>query len=94
MEGRVGPAKGKDFDTANAMGRCLITADEIPDPYNLTMIARVTGEEWGRANASSMYWIFEKLIACISRSKTLYLPRLPHGRQRLRPRAFALHQAG
>ena len=72
MEGRLGPAKGKDFDTANAMGPCLVTADEIPDPYNLTMIARVNGEEWGRGNSSSMYWKFEDLIAFISRSETLY----------------------
>jgi 2-keto-4-pentenoate hydratase/2-oxohepta-3-ene-1,7-dioic acid hydratase in catechol pathway len=72
MEGRLGPAKGKDFDTANVMGPCLVTADEIPDPYNLTMIARVNGEEWGRGNSGSMYWKFEDLIAYISRSETLY----------------------
>ena len=72
MEGRLGPAKGKDFDTANPMGPCLVTADEIPDPYNLAMIARVNGEEWGRGNSGSMYWKFEDLIAYISRSETLY----------------------
>jgi 2-keto-4-pentenoate hydratase/2-oxohepta-3-ene-1,7-dioic acid hydratase in catechol pathway len=72
MEGRLGPAKGKDFDTGNPMGPCLVTADEIPDPYNLTMIARVNGEEWGRGNSSSMYWKFEDLISYITRSETLY----------------------
>jgi 2-keto-4-pentenoate hydratase/2-oxohepta-3-ene-1,7-dioic acid hydratase in catechol pathway len=72
MEGRLGPAKGKDFDTANPMGPCLVTADEIPDPYNLTMIARVNGEEWGRGNSSSMHWKFEDLISYITRSETLY----------------------
>jgi 2-keto-4-pentenoate hydratase/2-oxohepta-3-ene-1,7-dioic acid hydratase in catechol pathway len=72
MEGRLGPAKGKDFDTGNPMGPCLVTADEIPDPYNLTMIARVNGEEWGRGSSSSMHWKFEDLIAHISRSETLY----------------------
>lgn len=72
MEGRLGPAKGKDFDTGNPMGPCLVTADEIPDPYNLTMIARVNGEEWGRGNSGSMYWKFEDLISYISRSETLY----------------------
>jgi 2-keto-4-pentenoate hydratase/2-oxohepta-3-ene-1,7-dioic acid hydratase in catechol pathway len=72
MEGRLGPAKGKDFDTSNPMGPCLVTADEIPDPYNLTMIARVNGEEWGRGNSNSMYWKFEDLIAYITRSETLY----------------------
>jgi 2-keto-4-pentenoate hydratase/2-oxohepta-3-ene-1,7-dioic acid hydratase in catechol pathway len=72
MEGRLGPAKGKDFDTGNPMGPCLVTADEIPNPYNLTMIARVNGEEWGRGNSGSMHWKFEDLIAHISRSETLY----------------------
>ena len=48
LGGQLGPAKGKDFDTANAMGPCLVTADEMKDPYNLTMVARVNGEEWGR----------------------------------------------
>jgi 2-keto-4-pentenoate hydratase/2-oxohepta-3-ene-1,7-dioic acid hydratase in catechol pathway len=72
MEGRLGPCKGKDFDTGNPMGPCLVTADELTDPYNLTMIARVNGEEWGRGNSNSMYWKFEDLIAYISRSETLY----------------------
>ena len=72
MQGTLGPAKGKDFDTGNVMGPWLVTADEIPDPYNLEMVARVNGEEWGRGNSSTMYWKFEDLIAHISRSETLY----------------------
>lgn len=72
MPGMLGPAKGKDFDTANVMGPCLVTADELPDPYNLTMIARVNGEEWGRGHSSSMYWKFEDIIAHVSRNETLY----------------------
>jgi 2-keto-4-pentenoate hydratase/2-oxohepta-3-ene-1,7-dioic acid hydratase in catechol pathway len=72
MEGRLGPCKGKDFDTGNPMGPCLVTADELTDPYKLTMIARVNGEEWGRGSSSTMHWKFEDLIAYISRSETLY----------------------
>lgn len=72
MIGQLGPAKGKDFDTGNAMGPCIVTADEMPNPYDLTMIARVNGEEWGRGNSSTMHWKFEDLIAFISRSETLY----------------------
>jgi len=72
MIGQLGPSKGKDFDTGNAMGPCLVTADEIPNPYDLTMIARVNGEEWGRGNSGTMHWTFEDLIAFISRSETLY----------------------
>lgn len=72
MPGMLGPAKSKDFDTANVMGPCLVTADELDDPYNLTMIARVNGEEWGRGNSRDMRWQFEDVIAHISRSETLY----------------------
>jgi 2-keto-4-pentenoate hydratase/2-oxohepta-3-ene-1,7-dioic acid hydratase in catechol pathway len=70
MPGQLGPGKGKDFDGSNAMGPCLVTADEI-DPYRLTMIARVNGEEWGRGNSSEMGWTFEDCIAHVSRSETL-----------------------
>jgi 2-keto-4-pentenoate hydratase/2-oxohepta-3-ene-1,7-dioic acid hydratase in catechol pathway len=72
MAGQLGPAKSKDFDTANPMGPCLVTADELDDPYNLTMIARVNGEEWARGNSGTMFWRFEDLIAHISRSETLF----------------------
>jgi 2-keto-4-pentenoate hydratase/2-oxohepta-3-ene-1,7-dioic acid hydratase in catechol pathway len=72
MAGQLGPGKGKDFDGGNAMGPCLVTADEIKDPYNLTMIARVNGEEWGRGNSSEMGWKFEDCIAHASRSETIY----------------------
>lgn len=72
MGGMLGPAKGKDFDTANVMGPCLVTVDELPDPYSLTMIARVNGEEWGRGNSSTMRWQFEDVLAHISRAETLY----------------------
>lgn len=69
---RLGPAKGKDFDTGNAIGPYLVTPDEIPTPYNLTMSARVNGEEWSRGNSSSMHFTFEEIIAYISRDETLY----------------------
>jgi 2-keto-4-pentenoate hydratase/2-oxohepta-3-ene-1,7-dioic acid hydratase in catechol pathway len=72
MAGQLGPGKGKDFDNANAMGPCLVTADEIGDPYRLEMIVRVNGEEWGRGNSRDMHWKFEDCIAHISRSETLH----------------------
>lgn len=68
----LGPAKGKDFDTGNAIGPCLVTPDEIPDPYALAMAARVDGEEWSRGSSRDMHFRFEDLIAYVSRSETLY----------------------
>ena len=72
MAGQLGPGKGKDFDNANAMGPCLVTADEIGDPYKLDMKVRVNGEEWGRGNSRDMHWKFEDCIAHASRSETLH----------------------
>ncbi len=72
MPGQLGPGKGKDFDKSNAMGPCLVTADEIDDPYRLEMIARVNGDEWGRGNSREMRWKFEDCIAHVSRGETLY----------------------
>jgi 2-keto-4-pentenoate hydratase/2-oxohepta-3-ene-1,7-dioic acid hydratase in catechol pathway len=72
MPGQLGPGKGKDFDGGNAMGPCLVTADELRDPYRLTMIARVNGEEWGRGNSADMKWTFEDCIAHVARDETLH----------------------
>ena len=72
MAGQLGPGKGKDFDNANAMGPCLVTADEIGDPYRLEMVVRVNGEERGRGNSRDMRWKFEDCIAHASRSETLH----------------------
>ena len=71
MRSRLGPAKGKNFDTGNAIGPCLVTPDELPDPYALEMAARVNGAEWSRASTGEAHWRFEQLIAHISRSETL-----------------------
>lgn len=69
--GGLGPAKGKDFRTANAMGPCIVTRDEIGDGSGLTMIARVNGEEWARGNSSSMHHGFGRIIEHISRDEEL-----------------------
>ena len=53
-------------------GTCLVTADEIPDPYALEMKVRVNGEEWGRGNSRCMKWKFEDCIAHVARSETLH----------------------
>jgi len=71
MAGQLGPAKGKDFDTGNAMGPWLVTADEVANPYDLTMIARVNGEEWSRGNSGAMQHKFEDILAHASNEETL-----------------------
>jgi 2-keto-4-pentenoate hydratase/2-oxohepta-3-ene-1,7-dioic acid hydratase in catechol pathway len=68
----LGPAKGKDFDTGNIIGPCIVTADELTEPYALEMVARVNGIEWSRGNSSTMHHRFEDIIAHVSASETLY----------------------
>ena len=72
MQGQLGPAKGKDFDTGNALGPFILTADEVPDPQNLDMTARINGETWSRGNSRDMRHSFADLIAYASLEETLY----------------------
>lgn len=72
MAARLGPAKGKDFDNANVIGPCIVTADEFGDPHDHDMIVRINGEEVSRGSTGEMYWKFEDLIAHISQCETLH----------------------
>ncbi len=72
MAARLGPAKGKDFDTSNVMGPYLVTPDEIPDPYALNMEAYVNDELWSKGMSDGMHFSFEQMIEHVSRSETLY----------------------
>lgn len=72
MQSQLGPTKGKDFDTANVLGPWLVTADEVPDPYDLTMVARVNGVEWSRGNSGTMHHKFEDILAHVSRDETVH----------------------
>ena len=69
---RMGPAKGKDFDTSNAFGPWIVTRDEIPDPYNLDMCVRINGEVRATGNSGGSQHNFEQCIAQVSRSETLH----------------------
>lgn len=70
--GWLGPAKGKDFDKANILGPCIVTADEIGEYAELEMVVRLNGNEVSRGSAGEMYWSFEQVIAWITQSETIY----------------------
>jgi 2-keto-4-pentenoate hydratase/2-oxohepta-3-ene-1,7-dioic acid hydratase in catechol pathway len=72
MAGRLGPAKSKDFDTGNVLGPYLVTPDEIENPYNLQMQARINGEPWSSGRSGEMRFTFEQMIAAISQDETLH----------------------
>jgi 2-keto-4-pentenoate hydratase/2-oxohepta-3-ene-1,7-dioic acid hydratase in catechol pathway len=69
MQGRLGPAKGKDF--ANAMGPYLVTADEF-DPETAEVRAEVNGEVWSEGSPGEMYHSFADIVEHVSQSETLY----------------------
>lgn len=67
----LGPAKGKDFHRAHVLGPVIVTADEIGDPYALTMRGTVNGDVWTRGFSGDMHWRFEQMIAYASRDEPL-----------------------
>lgn len=69
MEAGLGPGAGKDF--ANSLGPCILTADEVLDPYALSMTARVNGETWSQGATGSMHHSFEDAIEQLSRDRPL-----------------------
>ncbi|HXJ44723.1 MAG TPA: fumarylacetoacetate hydrolase family protein [Bryobacteraceae bacterium] len=71
----MGPSKGKDFDSGNAVGPYLVTADEF-DPSNARMIARVNGEVWTDSWSTGRQFSFEDLIAYVSRGETIHTGEL------------------
>ncbi len=72
MAGRLGPAKGKSFDGANVLGPWIVTPDEIGDPYDLAMEARVNGEVWSSGRTEGMLFSFEEMIAHMSQDETVF----------------------
>ena len=70
MAVQLGPAKGKDWCTA--LGPVLVTPDEIGDLYNLTMTARVNGEQWSQGNTGSIFHRFEKMIEFLTLDDTIH----------------------
>lgn len=71
QQANLGPSGGKDFSGSNTLGPCIVTADEIADPYALRMTATVNGELRSDGNTSTMHHRFEQAIEQFSRFETL-----------------------
>ncbi|MET0860427.1 MAG: fumarylacetoacetate hydrolase family protein [Microbacterium sp.] len=67
----LGPAKGKDFHGAHVLGPVVVTADEIADPYALSMTGVVDGETWTVGSSADMHWRFEQMISYASTDEPL-----------------------
>src|SRR6266508_2941504 len=67
----LGPAKGKDFTRGHVFGPWLVTANEIPDVYDLHMIVRVNGEVWCDSNSGTIHWQIADMFAHASLAEQL-----------------------
>lgn len=63
--------KGKSLDTCCPMGPWIVTADEIPDPQNLTLRMRVNGMVKQQSTTRNMIFPVRRIIAELSLGLTL-----------------------
>jgi len=64
--------KGKGCDTFGPIGPWLVTADEVPDPQQLTMWLEVNGHRHQNGSTRTMVFGVAQLVSYISRFMTLY----------------------
>jgi 2-keto-4-pentenoate hydratase/2-oxohepta-3-ene-1,7-dioic acid hydratase in catechol pathway len=72
----LGVGKGKDFDQSNPMGPCIVTADEIADPYALNARVLINGVEWSSSNGRNARYHFNECIAYASASQMIHAGEL------------------
>jgi fumarylacetoacetate (FAA) hydrolase len=78
MKLNLGPGKGKDF--ATSLGPYLVTPSELAnrrsgqgasERYDLTMLARVNGQEISRGNFKDIHFSFPQMVAWASQNARL-----------------------
>src|SRR3989441_106630 len=62
---------GKSMDTFCPMGPVLVTADEIPDPQQLSVAMRINGEARQSSHTSKMIFPVDECIAVLSQGFTI-----------------------
>jgi 2,4-didehydro-3-deoxy-L-rhamnonate hydrolase len=63
--------KGKGCDTFGPIGPWLVTADEIPNPQNLSMWLDLNGEPMQQGNTKTMIFGAAKIVSYLSQFMTL-----------------------
>ncbi len=63
--------RGKSFDTFAPLGPAIVTKDELPNPNQLRIVARVNSESRQESNTSDMIFDVPTLIEFLSGSTTL-----------------------
>jgi 2-keto-4-pentenoate hydratase/2-oxohepta-3-ene-1,7-dioic acid hydratase in catechol pathway len=64
-------ARGKSFDTFCPIGPVLVTTDEIPNPNNLQIQTRISGETLQNSHTSDMIFDVKTIISYLSEGTTL-----------------------
>jgi len=72
IEGTGQWTKGKSCDTFGPIGPWLVTADEVPDPQNLTLWLEVDGHEYQRGSTKTMVFGVAHLVSYLSRFMSLH----------------------
>jgi len=63
--------RAKGLDTFCPIGPCVVTADEIPDPHDLTIITTMDNQEKQNSSTANMIFKIPFLIEYLSRAFTL-----------------------
>lgn len=63
--------KGKGCDTFGPLGPWLVTADEVPEPQNLSLWLEVNGHRYQQGNTRTMVFGVAQLVSYISRYMSL-----------------------
>ncbi len=63
--------RGKSLDTFCPLGPAIVTADEIPDPQNVSLKCRVNGESRQDSNTLEMIFSVRHLLSYMSQAFTL-----------------------
>lgn len=63
--------RGKSFDTFCPLGPCVVTADELGAPQNLSVQSRINGEPIQSGNTQEMIFSVAQLIEFLSADTTL-----------------------
>jgi acylpyruvate hydrolase len=73
FKGDINWTKGKGMDNAAPLGPCIVSRDEIPDPYNppLRLITRVNGKERQNNTLEHMIIKIPRIIEYLSNGTTL-----------------------
>jgi len=71
LEGTGQWVKGKSADTFGPIGPWLVTADEVPDPQNLSLWLEVDGHRYQSGSTRTMIFGVRQLVSYVSRFMSL-----------------------